>query len=421
MDHFAEGLRCQDVTLGLREVDPRSAELRLVQNTHLVGMAADLAGLIRGRNVIESYEALEIVASETLDIPAMVLPQTLEVLELAGFVEVDRTGSEITRVIETVPIYQSLYSSLGTAWRDRSPRQIEEELVVVVDRLSRGPIPVEELTSDLGVDKSDVDRLYRLGLETSVFQTIETIDGSLLYSPYMAFEHPQAMYNAVVDHGSGALADALHRVAGYQGYPVDALNDPILAEAISRGIISAPAVALPDQTLLSFATLPYAYDRSLTRDRKPVLDKALAIIACVRCGQHFGGATNARDVAWVLSALRDREYLQPHSSHQRQYKLLRDNGVIQFLPDSMPGGSWVRPSLIQTDENLQAIDLAISLVSGEEILSGRESEDGIKGLLGLDAKAIKPLQVTARSNTRSQVSELEIGRAFTALVGQGEL
>lgn len=421
MDSFSEGLRCQDVTLGLRELHPTSAELRLVRNTQLVGMAADLAGLIRGRNVITEIESLEIVASETLDIPPMILPQVLSILEQSGYVEIDSDHGHLERVIESVPIYQNLYESLGSTWRERRPRQIEEELVTVVDRLTRGPIPLDSLTTDLGIDRSDIDTLYRLGVDTSVFKTIETSDGSLLYSPYMAFEHPEAIYDSVVNHGSGELAEALVKVTGYQGYPVISTMEPVLADAVARGIVAAPAVMLPDHQLQPFAALPYAFDRRLTRDRKPVLDKALAIVACVRCGQHYGGATSARDAVLVLEALRDREYLNPHSSHSRQYKLLRDSGVIRFLPDLRAGGNWVRPSLIRTDENLEALGLAITLIRGEEIYSGRESDDGIKQLLGLDAKSIKPLQATARTRSRTAVTEQELGRALDNLLGRGEL
>jgi hypothetical protein len=421
MDSFSEGLRCQDVTLGLRELHPLSAELHLVRNTHLVGMAADLAGLIRGRDVISHVESLEIVASETLDIPPLVLPQVLRVLADCEMLDLDTHDGRVNRIIERVPVYQDLYSLLGYAWRERHPRQIEQELLVVVNRLATSPIPLETLTTDLGVDKSDLDRLYRLGVDTSIFMTVETGDGALLYSPYMAFENPSKMYQALVSHGSGQLAEAMDRIARYQGYPVSSASDPVLADAVGRGLIAAPAVMLPEKTMQAFATLPYTFDRSLTRDRKPLLDKALAIVACVRCGQHFGGTTNTRDAVLVLEALAERECLSPHSSHERQYKLLRDLGVIRFLQDTRPNGTWVRPSLIRTDENLEAVRLAITLIQGQESFRGRESDEGVKKLLGLDARSLKPLQVAHRTPVKRFLAERELSRAFDNLLGRGEL
>lgn len=75
------GLRCQDISLDLRSGTADSWVLSTVDNTQLVGMAADLAGLIRGRNVLVDIDALKIVAREALGINARVLPSVLDVLE----------------------------------------------------------------------------------------------------------------------------------------------------------------------------------------------------------------------------------------------------------------------------------------------------------------------------------------------------
>jgi hypothetical protein len=60
MDRFQEGLRCQDVTLGLRELHPNDTDIRVLRNTQMVGMAADIAGLVRGRNLITNLDSLEV-------------------------------------------------------------------------------------------------------------------------------------------------------------------------------------------------------------------------------------------------------------------------------------------------------------------------------------------------------------------------
>ncbi|HZU46123.1 MAG TPA: hypothetical protein VFA16_02520, partial [Mycobacterium sp.] len=142
MDAEFTGLRCQDVNLGLRSGETDSWVLSVVDNTQLVGMAADLAGLLRGRNVVENVDALKIVANEALDIDVQVLPSVLTVLEECGFIEIARTGPRISQIIETIPAFRSLYPELGNAWQQRRPRQIEEELVAVVHRLAKSPIPV---------------------------------------------------------------------------------------------------------------------------------------------------------------------------------------------------------------------------------------------------------------------------------------
>ena len=65
-----------------------------------------------------------------------------------------------------------LVSTKVSAGHRQSPVRTSRR--VEVDRLAKSPIPLESLTSDLGIDGSDVDKLYRLGVDTSLFKTVET-------------------------------------------------------------------------------------------------------------------------------------------------------------------------------------------------------------------------------------------------------
>jgi hypothetical protein len=68
VDTFDKGLRCQDVHSGLRNVDPNSPLLAPLADTRVVGMAATIAGLIRGRDVITDAQALKVIAAHQLDV-----------------------------------------------------------------------------------------------------------------------------------------------------------------------------------------------------------------------------------------------------------------------------------------------------------------------------------------------------------------
>jgi hypothetical protein len=63
VDDFDKGLRCQDVHSGLRNIDPNSPLLAPLADTRVVGMAATIAGLIRGRDVITDAQALATTAA----------------------------------------------------------------------------------------------------------------------------------------------------------------------------------------------------------------------------------------------------------------------------------------------------------------------------------------------------------------------
>jgi hypothetical protein len=68
MPDFKAGLRCGDVHAGLRNVDPNSPGSIPLADTRVIGMAANLASLVRGQDVIEDAEALKTIAAEQLDI-----------------------------------------------------------------------------------------------------------------------------------------------------------------------------------------------------------------------------------------------------------------------------------------------------------------------------------------------------------------
>jgi hypothetical protein len=60
-----------------------------------------------------------------------------------------------------VPIYEDLYDRLGGTWRAGSPSTLEQQMVVIVDRLATSPVPAESLEATLGLDGSDIPRKRR--------------------------------------------------------------------------------------------------------------------------------------------------------------------------------------------------------------------------------------------------------------------
>ena len=292
---FKAGLRCGDVHAGLRNVDPNSSTLIPLADTRVVGMAASLASLVRGQDVIADAEALKTIAAEQLDISPYAFRDVIDTLERAGMVaDVKRSGSKIVGFTETVPFYADLYDRLGSTWRGGTPSQLEQEMIAVVDRLATSPVPAEELENELGLDRGDVPRLLDIGWASDLVKTIDLIDGPVLYSPFFGFENPEMLASLLQNHGSGRFAEDLEAVREHQGLPLDDQKYPALADAVARGFIIAPSVHTPDGRDQPFAAVPYLPDRSLFVERKPILDKALAVVACVRCGQHFGGR-RARD------------------------------------------------------------------------------------------------------------------------------
>ncbi|GAB3438981.1 hypothetical protein GCM10027517_11860 [Phycicoccus ginsengisoli] len=419
LDHYTAGLRCQDVNAGLRTFDATSPVLTPMKKTQLVGMGADLAALVRDQDLISDMDALEAVAAAELDIPSTSFDGVLTLLEDAGLVELTRNKAGVTGLTSQVPFFHDLYDTLGSAWDDRAPSQLEQEVVAVVDRLARSPLAVEGLTEVVGIETSDVDRVLDLGTQAQLIKSVTSVDGTILYSPYTAFENPALLNDLAAKHGSDRLAEEFALLKDRQGLSVRPDKHPLLYDAIGRGLIIAPSVELPggagDQP---FATMPYTLDKTLLIGEKPILDKALAILACVRCGEEFGGFNNLSNPWFAVNKLLTDGALEPHSSSSRQYRLMRNKGIIEFGPDKYQWGSWVTPTLIDTPDNRRALKIAADLLEMGEAMSGRQAEDA-RDLLSTDARYLGPMKTVKANRPRLEHKESEYAPLIAAVMGYG--
>lgn len=427
MEIFKAGLRCQDVHAGLRNVDPSSGGLTPLLNTRLVGMAASLASFIRGRDVIADGQALQAVAAEQLDVDPYAFPRVVELLEEIGVVEgvVRDRGGRIARFTESIPYYNDMFVELGSAWRQLEPTQLEEEVVAVVDRLAGGPVPQEELSDVVGVDKSDLNQLLEIGRTSQLIKVAASSDGAILYSPFYAFENPSAMNELVATHGTGQLAEEFAELRSYQGLPVDQATFPALSEAISKGFVLAPSVQVPGGGLQPFASLPYVLARDLLTIRKAILEKALAVVACLRCGQHFGGYNDLtpNQLSNVIDKLLDPDVgvLRPHSSHERQYSLMHRAGLIAFDPDPEPWGTWVQPRFIDTPDNREAMEIARDLLHYGERMDDRVGVDQARSMLNQNGGLTLPMQTVAKYRTKATLDPKSWTTLIEAAMGHGAL
>lgn len=419
MEAYDAGLRCQDVNSGLRTFDASSPSLTPLKQTRLVGMAADLASLVRDTPLISDMPALESVAAGELDIPSTSFDSVLAVLERAELVELtrDRAG-QVAGLTSEVPFYRDLYSTLGESWRERGPSQLEEELVAVVDRLAAGPIPAEVLTEFVAVEKSDVKRILDLGERAQLIKAVSSVNGAILYSPFTAFENPTLLNDLAESHGSDQMIADFDALRKRQGLAITPESFPLLYDAVARGLLLAPSVELPGGGSQPFAVLPYMLDRQLLIGKKPVLDKALAVVACVRCGEEFGGYSDLPSATAAINKLLREGELAPHSSSRRQYRLMHNKGIIAYGPDPMPWGRWIVPTLIDTEDNRQALQIARDLMTLGESMAGRDASTA-REHLATDHRYLNPMKTVAANRPRLLQSEAEHEKIIAAVMGYG--
>ena len=113
---------------------------------------------------------------------------------------------------------------------------------------------------------------------------------------------------------------------------------------------------------------------------KAILEKARAIIACVRYGQHYAGVTRIREPLDILDALIRRKRIGAHSEILRQYALLHKLGVGRIRKDSQYQDRY-HFHLIDTEDNMRAMQLAVQYLTVKEVIKANSAAHRAKELL----------------------------------------
>lgn len=414
MERFEEGLRCQDVHAGLRNLDATSAPItQHLEDTQLVGMAATLAGAIRGEDVISDAQALKVIAADQLDINPYAFNRVVELLHEHDLVrDVRVAGGKVLSFTENVLYHETLYEQLGGAWEDTSPDDVAVGVVDVVHQLAQGPTSREELEAAMPGNRSERESVLDVARRSELVRGFATPDGEILYSPFHGFENPAALVKVFAAHGSEQAQTEIARLTAHQGIPIGD-DTPVLATAVSSGLLPAPSVQRPDGHLQPFAFLPYTIDRGYFAAKKVVLDKALAILACVRCGQHFGGATNIKSPVALLRKLRSGDALAPHSSARRQYDVLYRMRLVRY---GSPTAERTSVRFVDTDDNREALDLAIDLATYGQLLTDRAGEAQARSLLAQNGPYLAPMQTIRDRRGKVGVPQAEMDKLVEALM-----
>jgi hypothetical protein len=398
MDVTRRALRAHDIHQGLHVVDRNVGLVGThLETTQLVGMAAALASAIKGHEVVQNALDLKTVAAEQLDIDRWAFPGVIRLLEEVDYVRnVKKSGDAIAAFYENVPeSFEELYASLGQAWTMRAPGEIEQSLLETVDDLSLGPKRVEELR----IDPAAREVVLELGRDSEAVQIV-TIDGeTIAHSPFFAFEHPEAMEQVLGAHRVDAIREAFLELRASQGVPIDkSQNADVLRAMVSAGLVAAPALKDPKGRERSFAIAAYGLRQpDLLTVRKPVLDKARAIVSSVRMGEHYGGVTSLRSPVAFLRRLQDPFFASAgHSSARRQYAALHRMGIIQFVGPRERSGI----QLIDASDNQEALALAIELLSFGEALSTREAPIDLTETLQASGNYRFPIQTVRATKLR---------------------
>jgi len=402
MEKFKIGLRAQDFHDGYRDVatyTPRDVYLR---NTLIIGKAAALAMHLRGIGYISNYDHLVMMAAE-LGINSIELETVLRELEEVQFVRVVKEGFKVKRVEITVPELRPGYEELAERWNNLNPSELEQATLETVDKVISIPSLSEKICEELGISEQDMELITDLGTNGKLLDMVETQQGKMLFSPVSVEEDPKPLLELVQRFPVEEVAKSMEHIHKSQGlYLGDTKHktDQVLTEASRTGILApAEVIAGSDQKTFWFA--PYG---GLKSEERIVLDKARAILACVRYGQRFAVGTKIRDPQRLLRSLAERGRLDYHPFARDQYGILVSRAIGFVVKGRTPSGlTGYEFRLHVTPENSKALAIAIDLLETGEAPTVKLDLNA-KDILVEPTSYVSPIRARARVSREGKAS-----------------
>lgn len=404
-----------DIQLGLSRVSvPEFDQLPLV------GMAAILAVHIKGLGEIEYQTVFKPVAEHFFDIPSMVLPQVLGVLEEVGFVSLDTTGRSINKVTPSVPHFQSVYDGLGGYLGTVKLTEHEDVAVAILNELSSKAEKRDSLIARLGADRHAFEKCETL-LETKggLIVPHRARGQTILTSPAYFADNLQALADLAAAGKARGISKIVNLVKQVQGWPLSMilaqrevagtkLDDSdinLLRELVATGVLRPPSIERPTAATEHFVFTPKPGAVRLDAVGREIYERAMALVAAVRKGQLLPEQYRIWSPVRLLSALRDRGWIGANSEAAIQYRNLVTLrvGTLRKITSTR-----YQFHLIEGEENKRAIDEAISLVS-----TGTSAQSGVKEearlALGQDERYVQSILGAAkvREISRPTLSEKE--------------
>jgi hypothetical protein len=346
------------------------------KKTLLIGKVAALAMHLRGLLYVEDYSQLEYAAA-SLGISSLELPVVLNELQEVDFISIVRSAKIIRRIDIRVPEFRSGYTDLGERWRQLQPSEVEQASVNILNQLYSGPLDKVVLLKSIGLDPTQESIMVDV-MESGLLVATQTVDGQpLMYTP-LAVDGNPTVYLQWAKKFPDEVAQAIGILKSYQGIP---LNDPKLSSNIALNDAISTGVLMPVEVdgATGVQRFVFAPHGGLSQEENIIMDKARAILACVRYGQKFASGRPIKYPRLILERLRDQKrFKRGHPDLLSQYGLLAEKFIGHPVDEG--SGRW-NFEVDDTEDNVQALDVALEMLEHGESPSARIDLEAQKALL----------------------------------------
>ncbi|WP_251640168.1 hypothetical protein [Paenibacillus illinoisensis] len=380
----------------------------------MTGMAGQIISTIHGMDVV-NYEKFETIAAHQYGIDSMWLERALNVLQECDLVSVEGKINQPESIHVKSKYLKSNYAVLSEHLiEDLGARELELSTIDILQTLALTPLTTSDIKDKYNLDSDAVLRLKFFGQESQLLQFTQLDpQNEIISTPMYWDENATAAQEIITQFSSAAFVQAMERIKNYQGTPTDiSSNNPIFNALVTKAILPTPIVKM-NGVDHPFLFTPY----NTKPEEKIVLEKARDILACVRCGQHFA-TYPINNPLYILRTLRsqtDGYRLRPTTVAKEQYFLLASKGIGML--DST-GNGWYSFRLIDTPENLRAVNLAIELLSyGEIVDAGTAEDEDVKKFLGTRGISVSSFKSIKEANKKRDISPEMTKELFDCIQG----
>lgn len=369
-----------DLQVGLaRSSVPEFGELPLV------GMAAKLAVNIRGLGAIPG-EVLRQVADHFFDIPALALRPVLDILAEIGYVDLITSGKTLNSVIPNVPHFASVYGGLGEYVGTIDLTEHEEVAIAVLNELRSKPEKRDAMIGRLGAPMPVFNRVELITKTGGLVVPKRARGQDVLVSPYYFADSLDALASHAAAGGAGVVQRLLDLLKKAQGWPLSMIRKrgeingtklsptelQLLEEMVADGVLRPPSLRNPTVNE-HFVFTPRPGAGVMNGSTREIYERTMAIVAAVRKGQLLPSRFAIKYPAALLDKLATDKKIGASTEAALQYTNLVTLRVGKLVP--LPRTGWYEFQLIDTPENVQALQDAISIFRSGEPLSSGVSDD----------------------------------------------
>lgn len=363
-----------------------------------LGMAASLAIQLRGLPEID-YSVLAQVSDSRFNIPSVALKHVLRTLSEVGMVKLYESGRTIEKIDPQVPYFEDVFETIGDFSSEFKLTETEQAMVSIMAKLQSKPENSDRLLSQTGMEQKLADRCLQIGSHTGLITQHRVRGQTVLISPVYFADNNEGLADLLAKVGAPDFAAVMSVIQSHQGWPLSLIIQqqeiggtpltPVQIELIrmlaSENILKPPTIEIGNFRE-TFVFTPRPGAARLSPGKREIYERAMALLSAVRKGQLLPFRYPIRKPAVVLKALLRDGYLRANTEAMRQYGKVAGTFNIGTFRQTRAG--WHEFHLRRTEENIEAVELAISLADGSEARVEMREDAEARALLQMDDKYV---------------------------------